>query len=221
MAHGNDSINSRTNLPSPRPQVPSISVPSDEHGRTSTLTTNDTRASEPPQTPNNLQQPRSRRGSFSFLRRSRSREYPEPNRESGSHRKLSRRKTNRVVSQEEVANQIKMPPQLPSYHNLPQMAPFNDAPVSAPAQPSVTSNAQPSTFSNNSERPASKRGYDPNAFYRRHLGMTDRTTPTKSSREATPTAAGSSPPSAYQDPYNRTDRYVSVPEVGSTIPLWS
>ena len=189
-------------LPS-RPNVPTITVPPSNDpppGPTNNPT------SEPPPTPNSAQ-PRSRRGSFSFLRRSKSRDISEAKKESGGQRKLSRRK--KRSKEEATKNQLGMPPQLPSYHNLPQMnTPFVDG-VSDSRQPLPVLDGRYIAPTNASEKPASRSGYDPNAFYkeRRHLGMVDRvTSPPPTMNATSPTTAGSSPPSAYRDPYERTER---------------
>lgn len=215
-----------TNAPPPlpsRPNLPTIAVPPGENDPFSAGNNSNppASASEHPQTPSSPQQPRSRRGSFSFLRRSKSRgEISETKKEPGSGpRKLSRRKKDRNVSKEEATNQLKMPPQLPSYHNLPQMnTPFVDGAPNPSFLPTHNGHSVAPTPSSTLERPASKSGYDPHAFYRKHLGMAERSTPPQPSREVTPTAAGSSPPSAYQDPYGRTERYVGQPGISLLLP---
>ncbi|KAL9085085.1 MAG: hypothetical protein Q9159_004900 [Coniocarpon cinnabarinum] len=228
MAHRNESSETRPGASQPgqshdpppqqlssQPQVPSITLPPSSDGRAATFTStnyNDLPASEPSQTPVSPR-PRSRRGSFSLIRRSKSREYSaQPEKEtvrkdSGGHRKLSRRRKDREVSKEEATNKLGMPPQLPSYHSLPQMnTPFNAAsgPNSSHLPPSASENRY-NIFPNTAERPASKTGYDPNAFYRRHLGMSEKPSPAPPSKDATQAAAGSSPPTSYVDPYARTE----------------
>ena len=189
-----------------KPPLPTIAVPSN--------TALDP-AHEQPQTPSSPQS-RSRRGSFSFLRRSRSREITsKAGPESG--RKLSRRK-NRAVSKEEATKQqVGIAPQLPSYHNLPQMnTPFVDgasetpnnasASASASAQPPLSSSAnfRASPQVNTAEKPVSRSGYNPNAFYQRHQ-MADRNPATPSPQPATAATSSSSPQPSSHDSYARTE----------------
>ena len=200
--------------PPPRPNhpppPPAISVPDGELH-------DPARHHEPPTSPTSTVQPRSRRGSFSFLRRSKSRGEIAPPTTTGADggRKLSRR-NKRAVSKEETAKkQVGMAPQLPSYHNLPQMNPpfvngsSDNKPTSHLPQPpplsspsaAATSSYHYSPSINTAEIPVSRSGYNPNAFYQRHL-MADRA----SSREDTPqTAAGSTPSPQPVDPTARTE----------------
>lgn len=116
-------------------------------------------------------QTRPRRGSFSFLRRSKSREGSIVQRSASGNKIVRRTKS---LTKEEIARRnLQMPPSLPSYHQLPSL---NVA--ETPLQPSghTTNNSNniihatqypPSTAS--STVPASRSGYRPNAFYQRHL----------------------------------------------------
>ena len=183
-----------------QPNLPTIAVP-------------DNNPSNPiydaPQTPSTTAQPRSRRGSFGFLRRSRSREIAPVTTGSDGNRKLSRRGKRMVSKEETTKNQIGMPPQLPSYHNLPQMnTPFVDgSPANNHAAPQPQAQYPnngvhyPPSISNASGKPVSRSGYNKDAFYQKHL-MAERT-PTQSRNVTPQAAAGSSPPST--DSLNRAE----------------
>lgn len=110
---------------------------------------------------------RPRRSSFSFLRRSKSRDSNLAKRsESDGKRKLSRRNKSQSKQEAALARQraSQLPPQLPAYQDLPGPrinTPFDETDDFNPNQTSFP----PSAFSRSNP---SRSGYNPNAFYHRH-----------------------------------------------------
>lgn len=124
-----------------------------------------------------------RRSSFSFLRRSKSREENIARNQSDGKRKLARRnnislsKSKREAAAARERVQLP-PPKLPSYHNLPRLnSPFDEDTSNSKDQSNTASTINstanvtsfpPSAFSRSNP---SRSGYNPNAFYQRYSNM--------------------------------------------------
>ena len=173
---------------------------------------------------------RPRRGSFSFLRRSKSQEIttgkdttPDGKNRLKKNKSLSRARR-RELREKERRSQL-APPRLPSYHDLPRMqTPFdNDEDFRNPTLPSVqpTSGAlfqRPPTTSNSSHPPSSysaspnppsRSGYNPNAFYQRQVNNMD-----PASKPPVPPVPSSSSSSQVDDPNGSFRRSESVTNRG-------
>ena len=169
---------------------------------------------------------RPRRSSFSFLRRSKSRESVARRSESDGKRKLARR-SNKSQSKKEAAAareraQQLPPPKLPSYHNLPRLnSPFDEGGSTTNTTTTTKNNSNtastvnsttnlnsfpPSAFSRSNP---SRSGYNPNAFYQRYNNNNMEKPPGSAQDVPVPRVPESSTGSVMSDkpadPYGRTE----------------
>lgn len=135
-----------------------------------------------PSIPTEPLSPRSRRSSFSFLRRSKSRDVIET-KDTSVTKKLSRRRR-KSLSKDERDKKVEVVPQLPIYTSLPK--------ISAPG---ISNGANAS--SDSIAVAPSRSAYNPNTFYQRYRPMDP--------SEFSASGGGQADGSAMPDPFARTE----------------